>query len=46
MMVWMRQFSPIPDSLGEEKARDYLQNEMARVKKVKENIETALREGK
>ena len=43
MMIWMRQFSPIPDSLGEEKARAYLQNEMSRVKQVKENIETALR---
>jgi regulator of replication initiation timing len=44
MMIWMRQFSPIPDSLGEEKARDYLQSEMTKVQRVKENIESALRE--
>src|SRR5688572_1006614 len=25
MMVWMRNFNPIPDSLGEEKARKYLE---------------------
>lgn len=38
MMVWMRQFNPVPDSLGEEKAREYLEDEMERVKKVKEDI--------
>lgn len=42
MMVWMRQFRPIPDSLGEEKAREYLEDEMEKVKKVKESILTAL----
>lgn len=38
MMVWMRQFSPLPDSLGEEKAREYLEDEMEKVKKVREDI--------
>jgi hypothetical protein len=44
MMVWMREFRPIPDSLGEEKAREYLENEMERVKRVRENINQALKE--
>ncbi|MEO5599833.1 MAG: hypothetical protein ABIR06_02785 [Cyclobacteriaceae bacterium] len=44
MMVWMRHFNPVPDSEGEEKARGYLENEMVRVKKVKENILSALQE--
>ena len=42
MMVWMRKFDPIPDSLGEEKARQYLEEELVKVKKVKENILEAL----
>lgn len=42
MMVWMREFNPLPDSLGEEKAREYLEDEMERVKKVKEDILEAL----
>lgn len=42
MMVWMRNFNPLPDSLGEEQAREYLENEMEKVKKVKEDIMEAL----
>ena len=42
MMVWMRQFNPLPDSLGEEKAREYLEDEMEKVKKVKEDILEAM----
>ncbi len=42
MMVWMREFRPIPDSLGEEKAKKYLKDEMERVKKVRDNIAAAL----
>ena len=42
MMVWMREFNPIPDSVGEEKARDYLQAELQKVKKVKEDMLEAL----
>lgn len=42
MMIWMREFRPLPDSLGEEKAREYLENEMERVKRVRENINSAL----
>jgi hypothetical protein len=44
MMVWMREFRPLPDSLGEEKAREYLENEMEKVKTVRENILEGLRE--
>ena len=43
MMVWMRQFNPIPDSLGEDKARQYLESEMVKVKKVREDILAALK---
>ncbi len=42
MMIWMRQFNPLPDSLGEEKAREYLEIEMKKVKEVKEDILQAL----
>jgi len=46
MMVWMRNFNPLPDSLGEEQAREYLENEMEKVKKVKEDIQEALEKAK
>jgi hypothetical protein len=42
MMVWMREFRPLPDSVGEEKAREYLKNEMDRVNKVRENMLKAI----
>ena len=42
MMVWMRQFNPMPDSLGEEKAKEYLENELKKVNEVKEDILQAL----
>ncbi len=42
MMVWMRNFNPLPDSLGEEQAREYLENEMEKVKKVRDDIKEAL----
>jgi hypothetical protein len=46
MMVWMRHFNPIPDSLGQEKAREYLENEMEKVKKVREDIYEAIEKAK
>jgi hypothetical protein len=46
MMVWMRQFNPLPDSLGEERAREYLEDEMEKVKKVREDILIALEKAK
>lgn len=44
MMAWMREFRPLPDSLGEDKAREYLEKELERVKRVRENILEALDE--
>lgn len=42
MMVWMRQFDPLPDSVGEEKARAYLEAELEKVRQVREDILEAL----
>lgn len=43
MMDWMHNFKPPVDSIvGEEKAREYLENEMEKVKKLKEDINEAL----
>lgn len=46
MMIWMRTFNPLPDSLGEEKAREYLELEKEKVKKVKEDMLTAIEKAK
>jgi hypothetical protein len=46
MMVWMRNFNPIPDSLGEEKARKYLEEQKVKVKKVKDDMLKAIEEAK
>ena len=42
MMVWMRNFNPLPDSTGEEEAREYLESEMEKIKKVGEDVRKAL----
>lgn len=42
MMVWMREFRPLPDSVGEEKAKAYLENEMERVQRVRDNMLKAI----
>jgi hypothetical protein len=42
MMIWMREFRPLPDSTGEEKAKLYLESEMERVKKVRQNMLNAI----
>lgn len=42
MMVWMRQFDPLPDSVGSDSARAYLERELQKVKKVREDILTTL----
>ena len=44
MMVWMRNFNPLPDSLGEEQAKEYLEGEMEKIKKVREDVRKALEE--
>jgi hypothetical protein len=46
MMIWMREFRPLPDSTGEEKAREYLENEMERVKLVRSKILQAIEDAK
>lgn len=46
MMVWMRNFNPLPDSLGEQQAKEYLENEMEKVKKVKDDVLEALEDAK
>ena len=42
MMDWMHNFNPIPDSLDQEKAREYLETEMERIKKVRDRTIEAL----
>lgn len=48
MMTWMHEFNPLPDSIDQEKAREYLESEMERIRKVKtltlESIEKAKEE--
>ena len=47
MMDWMHKFIPPVDSIvGEEKAREYLENEMEKVNKLKEDIQGALESAK
>ena len=42
MMVWMRNFNPLPDSLGEEKAREYLEDQQEKIEKVKDEMLDAI----
>lgn len=42
MMVWMRQFNPLPESADPDSARQYLENELKKVKQIKEDILSAL----
>jgi len=42
LMVWMRNFNPLPDSVGEQEARDYLESEMEKIKQVSEDVRKAL----
>jgi DNA repair exonuclease SbcCD ATPase subunit len=47
MMDWMHKYSPIPDSVeGAEKAREYLENEMEKIRKVKEDMLEAIEKAK
>ena len=46
MMDWMRNFNPLPDSLGEENARRYLEEQKVKVDKVKEEMLQAIEEAK
>jgi hypothetical protein len=42
MMDWMHDFNPPADSLGEEVVREYLEGQMEKVKKVREDITQVL----
>jgi hypothetical protein len=44
MMVWMRSFNPLPDSLGEDKAREYLEQEREKIETVKKEMLNAIEE--
>ena len=46
MMDWMHKFKPLPDSTNQEAAREYLENEMERIKKVRELINGSLQKAK
>lgn len=46
MMVWMRNFNPLPDSLGVDSAREYLEKEKVKVNQVKEDMLKAIEEAK
>jgi peptidoglycan hydrolase CwlO-like protein len=42
MMDWMHNFSPLPDSANQEAAREYLENEMERIKQVRDRTNETL----
>jgi Mg2+ and Co2+ transporter CorA len=46
MMDWMHNFNPLPDSADEEKAREYLETEMERIKKVRDLTNEAIERAK
>jgi hypothetical protein len=42
MMEWMHQFNPLSDSTDHEEAREYLESEMEKIKKVKDAMLEAI----
>jgi hypothetical protein len=46
MMDWMHKFKPLPDSANQELAREYLENEMDRIKSVRDLINSSLQKAK
>ena len=46
MMDWMHKFKPLPDSANQELAREYLENEIERIKNVRELIKSSLQKAK
>lgn len=46
MMNWMHEFNPLPDSVDQEKAREYLESEIERIRKVKSLINETIDEAK
>jgi len=45
-MDWMHKFNPLPDTANQEKAREYLENEMEKIKKVRELINGSIEKAK
>ncbi|MBS1950435.1 MAG: hypothetical protein OJF59_000363 [Cytophagales bacterium] len=46
MMNWMHRFSPLPDTANREAAREYLEDEMEKIKKVRDLTEGVLQKAK
>ena len=46
MMDWMHKFDPLPDSADQEEAREYLESEMEKIKKVKDAMLEAIEKEK
>ena len=46
MMDWMHEFKPLPDSADQEKAREYLETEIDRIKKVRDMMNESLEKAK
>jgi hypothetical protein len=46
MMDWMHKFDPLPDSADREEAREYLESEMEKIKKVREAMLEAIQKEK
>jgi hypothetical protein len=46
MMDWMHGFRPLPDSADQEKAREYLETEIERIKKVRDMMNESLQEAR
>jgi hypothetical protein len=46
MMDWMHDFEPLPDSSDQEKAREYLETEIERIKKVRDMMNESLEKAK
>jgi hypothetical protein len=46
MMDWMHKFNPLPDSADQEAAREYLENEMEKIRKVKDIMAEAIDKAK
>lgn len=42
MMNWMHKFNPLPDSADQEEAREYLESEMEKIKKVRDAMLEAI----
>lgn len=46
MMDWMHKYNPLPDSADQEKAREYLESEMEKVKKLKDLFNESIEKAK